>query len=114
METKQSPLDRDRRWSPTELQVIEVLKGVYDPEIPVDIWDLGLIYQVEVNAEGDAFVRMTLTAPNCPVADSLPQEVEQKVSAVPDVRRAEVQLTFDPPYHPDFMTDEAKVMLGFL
>ena len=116
-EPLESPLDREQDFGPVGSQVVEVLKGIYDPEIPVPIWDLGLIYQIDVSdaADGhDVFVRMTLTAPNCPAAESLPGEVREKVSTLPDVKAVKVDITFEPPYHPDYMTDEAKMVLGFL
>ncbi len=109
-----SPLDRDQAFGPVGAQVVEVLKGIYDPEIPVSIWDLGLIYLLDVDEDDNVYIKMTLTAPNCPVADSLPAEVEEKVNAIADVRTAKVDLTFDPPYLPDYMSEEAKVTLGFM
>lgn len=92
--------------------VEEALKKVFDPEIPVNIWELGLIYSVDVTPEHDVTVRMTLTAPACPVAGSLPGEVETKVLSVPGVKSARVELVWDPPWHPDMMSRLAKVMLG--
>lgn len=94
--------------------VIEALKDIYDPEIPVNIYDLGLIYGVEVTTEGDAKVTMTLTTPHCPVAESMPGEIELRVGSVPGVRDAEVLLVWDPPWGPDKMTDEARLELGML
>jgi FeS assembly SUF system protein len=94
--------------------VVEALKEIYDPEIPVNIYDLGLIYGVEVTAEGEAKVTMTLTTPHCPVAETMPGEVELRVGAVPGVRDAEVLLVWDPPWGPDKMTDEARLELGML
>ena len=88
------------------------LKTVYDPEMPVNIWDLGLIYAVEVNQAGEAHVRMTLTAPNCPVAGSLPAEVERKVRSVEGVTAVTIELTFDPPWTKDRMSEAAKLTLG--
>lgn len=95
-------------------QIVEVLRGIYDPEIPVDIYELGLIYDVQVSTDSDAKILMTLTSPNCPVAESLPEEVKEKVRAIDDVNEAEVELTFDPPWDKEMMSDEAKLMLGFL
>ncbi len=92
--------------------VEEALKKCFDPEIPVNIWDLGLIYSVDVSPEHDVTVRMTLTAPACPVAGSLPGEVEAKVLSVPGVRSARVELVWEPPWHPDMMSRLAKAMLG--
>ncbi|MCT2557920.1 SUF system Fe-S cluster assembly protein [Tsuneonella sp. YG55] len=94
--------------------VVEALKEIYDPEIPVNIYDLGLIYAVEVSEDADAKVTMTLTTPHCPVAESMPGEVELRVGAVPGVRDAEVNLVWDPPWGPDKMTDEARLELGML
>ena len=94
--------------------VIEALKDIYDPEIPVNIYDLGLIYDVEVTPEGHAFVKMTLTTPHCPVAESMPGEVELRVGAVPGIGDAEVELVWDPPWDPQKMSDEAKLELGML
>ena len=93
--------------------VIQVLRRIYDPEIPVDIYDLGLVYEVKVDEAGVAAVRMTLTAPNCPVAGSLPGEVESKVKAVAGVTDAKVELVFDPPWNPSLMSEAAKLQLGF-
>jgi FeS assembly SUF system protein len=94
--------------------VIAALKDIFDPEIPVNIYDLGLIYGVEVDPEGGAVVTMTLTTPHCPVAESMPAEVELRVSAVPGVRDAEVNLVWDPPWDPAKMSDEARLELGML
>ncbi|HJQ15583.1 MAG TPA: SUF system Fe-S cluster assembly protein [Allosphingosinicella sp.] len=95
-------------------QVIEALKEIYDPEIPVNIYDLGLIYDVQVSPEGHTKVVMTLTTPHCPVAESMPGEVELRVGAVPGVGDAEVALVWDPPWDPQKMSDEAKLELGML
>ncbi|MFA5555871.1 MAG: SUF system Fe-S cluster assembly protein [Flavobacteriaceae bacterium] len=95
-------------------QIVKVLKGIYDPEIPVDIYELGLIYDVMINEDMDVKVLMTLTSPNCPVAESLPQEVEQKIRAIDRVKSAEIELTFDPPWTRDLMSEEAKLELGML
>ena len=95
-------------------KIVGVLKKIYDPEIPVDIYELGLIYDVFVNEDQDVKVLMTLTTPNCPVADSLPQEVKDKVQSLDEVNEAEVELTFDPPWTRDLMSEEAKLELGFL
>lgn len=94
--------------------VIDALKSIYDPEIPVNIYDLGLIYGVEVNEDGDVEVVMTLTTPHCPVAESMPGEVEMRVLSVPGVRDAEVTLVWDPPWDPAKMSDEARLELGML
>ena len=94
--------------------IIEALKEIYDPEIPVNIYDLGLIYSVEVTEDGHAVVTMTLTTPNCPVAESMPMEVELRVGAVPGVGSSEVNLVWDPAWDPQKMSDEAKLELGML
>ena len=94
--------------------VIEALKEIYDPEIPVNIYDLGLIYDVEITPEHHAMVKMTLTTPHCPVAESMPGEVELRVGSVPGIGHAEVELVWDPPWDPQKMTDEARLELGML
>jgi len=94
-------------------QVEEALHTVYDPEIPVNIYDLGLVYSIDV-ADGNVVVIMTLTAPGCPVAGSIMQEVNDKIMAIPGVTNADVRLTFDPPWTKDMMSEEAKLELGFL
>lgn len=94
--------------------LIAALKTVYDPEIPVDIYELGLIYRVDVSDERDVMVDMTLTAPGCPVAGEMPIWVENAVASVPGVRHVSVNLTFDPPWEPSKMSDEAKLELGWM
>jgi FeS assembly SUF system protein len=93
-------------------QVVAALKTVYDPEMPINIYELGLIYEVSVDAAGQVAIRMTLTAPNCPVAGSLPADVERAVRAVPGVTGVKIELTFDPPWSKDRMSEAAKLMLG--
>ncbi|MDZ7845328.1 MAG: SUF system Fe-S cluster assembly protein [Owenweeksia sp.] len=95
-------------------QVVDVLRSIYDPEIPVDIYELGLIYDVQVSTERDVHILMTLTSPNCPVAESLPEEVREKTRSIKDVKDVEVELTFDPPWNKDMMSEEAMLELGFL
>lgn len=95
-------------------KIVTVLKTIYDPEIPVDIFELGLIYDVFVNEHKDVKVLMTLTSPNCPVAETLPAEVEEKVKTLDEVNDAEVEITFDPMWTQDMMSEEAKLALGFL
>jgi FeS assembly SUF system protein len=97
-----------------ERQVIEVLRTVYDPEVPVNVYELGLVYGVTVEPSGAVRVRMTLTAPNCPAAQDLPVEVEQKVRAVPGVTDTTVEIVFDPPWCTDMMSEAAKLQLGLL
>ena len=93
-------------------QIIKALKTVYDPEMPVNIYELGLIYGLDVSAEGQVAIRMTLTAPNCPVAGTLPAEVERAVRSVPGVTGVKLELTFDPPWSKDRMSEAAKLALG--
>ena len=95
-------------------KIVNVLKTIFDPEIPVDIYELGLIYDVFVNEDNEVKILMTLTTPNCPVAETLPQEVEEKIKSLDDVKTAEVEITFDPPWTKDIMSEEAKLELGFL
>lgn len=95
-------------------EVIKAIKQVYDPEIPVDVYELGLIYEIKIFPINNVYVQMTLTSPSCPSAGSLPGEVEQKIREVEGVNDVSLELTFDPPYSTEMMTDEAKLELGFL
>lgn len=95
-------------------KIVTVLKTIYDPEIPVDIYELGLIYDVMVSTDYDVKILMTLTTPNCPVAETLPLEVEERVKSLDMVKDAEVEITFDPPWSQDLMSEEAKLELGLL
>ncbi|PTM10317.1 MAG: FeS assembly SUF system protein [Bacteroidetes bacterium] len=95
-------------------KIVRVLKTIFDPEIPVDIYELGLIYDVFVNEDYEVKILMTLTTPNCPVAETLPLEVEEKVKSLNEVKTAEVEITFDPPWSQDLMSEEAKLELGML
>jgi FeS assembly SUF system protein len=94
--------------------IVKVLKSIYDPEIPVDIYELGLIYDVMVNTDYEVKILMTLTSPNCPVAESLPREVEEKVKTIEHIKDVDVEITFDPPWSKDLMSEEAKLELGML
>ena len=94
--------------------IVKVLKTIYDPEIPVDIYELGLIYDVMVNTDYEVKILMTLTSPNCPVAETLPREAEDKVNKLDNVKATEVEITFDPPWSKDLMSEEAKLELGML
>lgn len=97
-----------------ENKIVDMLKTIYDPEIPIDIYELGLIYEVRINKENFVDIDMTLTSPNCPVAETLPKEVEDKVKAIEEVSDAKVHIVFDPPWDKDMMSEEAKLELGFL
>ena len=95
-------------------KAVEKICQIYDPEVPVNIYELGLIYDIQVSDEGDVEIEMTLTSPNCPVAETLPVEVEEKVKIVEEVRNVKVNITFDPPWTKDMMSEEAKLELGML
>ena len=95
-------------------KIVGVLKSIFDPEIPVDIYEMGLIYDVFVNEDSEVKILMTLTTPNCPVAETLPKEVEEKVKSLDEVTDAEVEITFDPPWSQDLISEEAKLELGLL
>ncbi len=95
-----------------EEKVIQVLKAIYDPEIPVDIFELGLIYEINIDDEANVVIKMTLTSPACPVAGSLPGEVEMKVRQIPEVKDVRIELVWSPPWNQDMMSDAAKVKLG--
>ncbi|MEN9699703.1 MAG: hypothetical protein RLZZ301_901 [Bacteroidota bacterium] len=97
-----------------EDRIVQLLKTIYDPEIPVDIFELGLIYEVRTDAAPHIEIDMTLTSPNCPVAESLPKEVEDKVASIEGIESAKVNIVFDPPWDKDMMSEEAKLELGFL
>lgn len=109
-------MSEEKNIDVTELgeKIVQVIKTVFDPEIPVDVYELGLIYDVFINEKYEVKVLMTLTTPNCPVAESLPQEVEDKVKSIKMVKDAEVEITFDPPWSQDLMSEEAKLELGML
>ncbi len=97
-----------------EQDIIATLKNIYDPEIPVNIYDLGLVYYIDYAPDGAAAIQMTLTAPNCPMADMLVEDVRTQVEKIPGVERVQVELVFDPPWDKDMMSDEAKLELGFM
>jgi len=97
-----------------EAEIIKVLKTIYDPEIPVNVYDLGLIYNIDVDEHSKVHINMTLTAPNCPIADQIFDEIKQKIGDLPDVTGVELTVVFDPPWSADMMTEEAKLDLGFL
>lgn len=95
-------------------KVVDAIKMVYDPEIPVDVYELGLIYEITVYPVNNVYILMTLTSPNCPAAESIPSEVKERVSEIEGLNEVEVELTFDPPYSQDMMSEVAKLELGFL
>ncbi|RLD66181.1 MAG: FeS assembly SUF system protein [Bacteroidetes bacterium] len=97
-----------------EERIVFVLKNIYDPEVPVNIYDLGLIYEVKSDKDGNVRILMTLTSPNCPVAESLPAQVREEVSFLKEVKEIDLELTFEPPWSQDMITEEAKLELGFL
>jgi FeS assembly SUF system protein len=111
-ETESAPAAADNEE--LKERIVEALKSVYDPEIPVDIYELGLIYDIQISEDADVTIVMTLTTPHCPVAESLPNEVELRALSVPGVRDAEVKLVWDPPWDPSKMSDEARLELGML
>lgn len=97
-----------------ETTIIDVLKTIYDPEIPVDVYELGLIYEVKISSDQHVDIEMTLTSPNCPVAESMPQEVEDKVAAIEGIKSAKVNIVFEPAWDKEMMSEEAKLELGML
>jgi len=112
MEKKENQVEND--YLQLEVEIMNAIKTIYDPEIPVNIYDLGLIYEIDVDDYDNVDIKMTLTAPNCPVADSLPLEVKEKVKTVKGVNNVELELVFDPPWGPTMMSEEAKLELGYL
>ncbi len=113
-ETNKIAPQPEKNFMEVKMETIEVLKGCYDPEIPVNIWELGLIYEVNVSPELNVHVLMTLTSPFCPVAQSLPEEVKQKILEIEGVKEAEVEVTFEPRWTQDKMSESAKLELGFM
>ncbi len=97
-----------------EQKIIDTLKTIYDPEIPINIYDIGLIYEINIDDDNNVKILMTLTTPNCPVAESLPAEVREKTASVEGVNEADLELTFDPPWDQDMLSDEAKLELGLI
>ena len=97
-----------------EMRITEVLKTIYDPEIPVNIYDLGLIYNLEVDDDHVVHILMTFTAPNCPMADQLVEEINKKVTSTDGVKKCDIKITFNPPWDKNMLSDEAKLELGFL
>jgi len=111
---RERPSEQRQEQDPLRARIIEALKTCYDPEIPVNIWDLGLIYRIDIDGQRNVYIVMTVTAPACPVADLLPRQVEEAVRQVPDVGNVTVELTFDPPWHVGRMSDAARLQLGLL
>ena len=108
------PPDVEVSKHPLGRQAVDALRKVFDPEIPVNIYELGLIYEININEERNVHVMMTLTSPSCPVAETLPPDVESKIAGVEGVSSAKVEITFDPPWDQSMMSEEAKLELGFL
>ena len=95
-------------------KVVKAIKSVYDPEIPVDVYELGLIYEIQIYPVNNVFIKMTLTSPACPSAETIPSEVEMKIKAIDEVNDVQIELTFDPPYTMEMMSEAARVELGFM
>jgi len=112
MEKKENDVEKD--YLELEVKILDQIKQIYDPEIPINIYDLGLIYEIDVDEYDNVDIKMTLTAPNCPVADSLPAEVKERVNGIKGVKSVNLELVFDPPWGPAMMSEEAKLELGFL
>ena len=107
-------MEAENEFLQLEDEIIKALKNIYDPEIPVNIWDLGLIYEVDADDDNNVRIRMTLTTPNCPIADDILREVRDKVEAVEGVRSLDLKLTFDPPWDESNLSDEARLEMGLL
>ncbi len=112
MEKKETQVEKD--YLALEVKIMDQIKQIYDPEIPINIYDLGLIYEIDVDDNNNVEIKMTLTAPNCPVADSLPIEVKERVKGIEGVNDVNLELVFDPPWGPAMMSEEAKLELGYL
>ena len=106
-------MDNDEKLK-IEERIVDMLKTVYDPEIPVNVYDLGLIYKIDLHENGDVSIDMTLTAPNCPAADFIMEDIRQKIESVEGVKSAQINLVFEPEWDKDMMSEEAKLELGFL
>ena len=106
-------MDNDEKLK-IEERIVDMLKTVYDPEIPVNVYDLGLIYKIDLQDDGDVSIDMTLTAPNCPAADFIMEDIRQKIESVEGVKAAQINLVFEPEWDKDMMSEEAKLELGFL
>lgn len=107
-------MSKEGQYLTVESKIVEALKEVYDPEIPVNVYDLGLIYNIELDDNNNAEIRMTLTAPNCPIADDILQEVHDTVKEIDEINEVKIDLVFDPPWDKDMMSEEAKLELGLL
>ena len=110
-------MSEDKKNTPTlalKEDIVRAIKNVYDPEIPVDVYELGLIYEINILPVNNVEIVMTLTSPSCPAAESIPSEIEANVRAVPNINEVNIELTFDPPYATDMMSEEAKLELGFM
>lgn len=107
-------MDSDANKKKIESKIINVLKAIFDPEIPVDVYELGLIYEIKIDNDFNTEIIMTLTSPNCPVAESMPKEVEDKVGEVHGVKTSKVNIVFDPPWDKEMMSEEAKLDLGMI
>ena len=115
MEEKQNEIINTAQYQPElKKKVVAAIKEVYDPEIPVDVYELGLIYEISIYPVNNVYIQMTLTSPACPSAEAIPEEVEQRVSEIEEVNEVNVEITWDPPYSPDMMSEAAKLELGFL
>ncbi|MEQ9302204.1 MAG: iron-sulfur cluster assembly protein [Cyclobacteriaceae bacterium] len=106
--------EQEKRDLQLKEEIMSAIKGVYDPEIPVDVYELGLIYEINLYPLNNVHILMTLTSPACPSAEAIPDEIKQKIKEVPNVNDVEVEVTFDPPYSPDMMSETAKLELGFM
>jgi len=114
MSIEKKDINTERSFIEIQNDVMDVIRTIFDPEIPVNIYDLGLIYEVKVSPDNKVRVLMTLTAPNCPAAEILPNEIKEKIERIEGVREVDIELTFDPPWEMSMMSEEAKLELGFL